>query len=724
MSTAAEHAPLLCGIGDEAAPGIEAQVRIHGELDLPGLELRTVGGRWIHELNPGELALVGDLIGAAHLAVPVVDTPVGGWSVDVATPLDAELRTLAVSAERAATLGCSRLRVMSYPNDGRAERDWADEALRRMRALAREAERASVVLLHENCVGWGSQGAEQSLRMLDQVGSEHLRLLFDIGNGVWYGYDGPSFLEEVLPHVDHVHVKDGLRDVDDKPVASEPGAGAAGLVASLALLRDAGYRGWYSVEPHLVNMLHLNVSGDDEALERSYADYVTALRGLLRRVLPNPSTSLSTDSSLRCLAAEDIGFLLDLMRVPTVSPLEGGDPEATARAQELLVAGAVARGFKVLAHAAPPAAALEGPEVPLPVREFFAADPALLRSQPSVVLALGEAASERRRLVINFHIDTVGPHLEPRLADGTLWGRGAVDAKGPGVAALAGVAAAFAQAPWLNDTVQARVVSVPGEEGGAIGVFGTRWLVDGGHVGRLMVFAEPTGGLAMDSCTASMTLEVRVDGKDSTDDFPDQGHNATVGLGFVAACLARDLGPLADRGRAKVTIAGLRTGPAHNRVYGRGRLLVNIAYPDAATAAELARGAAAALTRARAAFQDEYAGNPLTARLVRDWEHVVSAVWLKQGLPALANRDPAMEELLRSAGFRRHDPDVDGPSFTCDAIWAGGPGRHVVVCGPGRLDTNGAHTDGEHVAIAKLEMYAAGIRDTVVRFGEHVRAGH
>lgn len=209
----------------------------------------------------------------------------------------------------------------------------------------------------------------------------------------------------------------------------------------------------------------------------------------------------------------------------------------------------------------------------------------------------------------------------------------------------------------------------------------------------------------------------RVNGKDSTDDHPAYGHNATVILGFLADFLARRLGPRAAELGAKLCVAGLHTGDAHNRVYGTGELLLNIAYQNAGQAAELAQALEALLPLARAEFAAAHADNPLTAVAVADWDTVVSLDWLKRGLPVLDNRDPAMESLLADVGFARHDGLADGSAFTCDAIWAPGPGRYVAVCGPGRLDTNGAHTPGEFVALADLADYARRIKELVLRFG-------
>lgn len=270
----------LCGIGDEAAPDLAGQLAIHHELGMDAIELRTVDGRGLHELPPGDAADLARRTIVAGLRVPVVDTPVGSWSTTVATGMDGELATLERSAKAAALLGCDRLRVMSYPNDGRPEREWRTESLRRMRMLAREAERLGVTLLHENCQGWAGQSAAHTVRMLEEVASPRLRLLFDTGNGLAYGYDSLDFLRRVLPWVEHVHIKDGIRS-GGKAEFTMPGEGTAHVARCVRRLEEHGYRGYYSLEPHLAHIPHLGLSGDPAALADGYREYARGLVGLL-----------------------------------------------------------------------------------------------------------------------------------------------------------------------------------------------------------------------------------------------------------------------------------------------------------------------------------------------------------------------------------------------------------------------------------------------------------
>ncbi|WP_306317856.1 MULTISPECIES: M20/M25/M40 family metallo-hydrolase [unclassified Streptomyces] len=421
-----------------------------------------------------------------------------------------------------------------------------------------------------------------------------------------------------------------------------------------------------------------------------------------------------TRAATDVLTAADLEWLTELMDVDSVSPLEGGPLDGSADAQRVFLAGARERGFRTAWHEPPAPEILERPEVPAPVRDAARRDLAgFLAGQPSAVVALGTPAPEQRRLVVNFHVDTVGPHVAPHLEGRILHGRGAVDDKGPGIAAAVGVAAAFADDPGLAGRIEVQLASVAGEEGGAMGTYGTRALIDAGFTGRLMVFAEPTGNRFMDACTTAMTPRITVRGEDSTDDHPGEGHNATVLLGFLADFLARKLGPLAHGMGAKLCVSGLHTGHAHNRVYGGGQLLLNIAYPATEQAELLAASLEVLLEEARTEFGHLHAHDPFSRRTVRDWRRIVRLDWLKRGLPTLSNRDPDAELLLTDAGFSRHDALADGSAFTCDAIWAPAPGRYVAVCGPGRLDTNGAHTPGEHVHLDDLNDYARRIKNLV-----------
>ncbi|WP_062210051.1 M20/M25/M40 family metallo-hydrolase [Streptomyces sp. NBRC 109706] len=416
------------------------------------------------------------------------------------------------------------------------------------------------------------------------------------------------------------------------------------------------------------------------------------------------------------LLPDERELLLRLMELPTAGPLEvgaAGPPPRLAAAQRAYAKAAATLGFTVLHHAEADPSAIEGPEVPAAVREAAAASPDFLACQPNMVLRLGPELPRERTVMFNAHLDTVAGGEPPRLDGDRFHGRGAIDAKGPAVALLAGIRAAVAGTPMLGRDIGVLIQLVSGEEGGAMGVFGTRDLVRRGHTGRLNIFCEPTGGRLLPRSTAAMTARVSVHGQDTIDDRPGGGHNATVLLGHVAAHLARRLPGLVPDTR--VCVAGLHTGELHNRVYGTGRLLLNLAYPTTAAGTALEAALERELAAALDLFVEEFAALPDFARTAADARSVVTLDWLKRGLPALDAHDPWAERLVAEAGIPLAAPD--DPAFTCDAIWlAGVDDSYTAVFGPGDLDANQAHAEGEFADAADLEHYAGGVARLLDRF--------
>ncbi|MGH3625321.1 MAG: M20/M25/M40 family metallo-hydrolase, partial [Sciscionella sp.] len=215
----------------------------------------------------------------------------------------------------------------------------------------------------------------------------------------------------------------------------------------------------------------------------------------------------------------DRELLLRLLRIPTVGPLErveGEPPAELRRALRDYATAAAEIGLRPVHNGCASVADATREDVPLAVRR--SATPGFLEAQPSLVLRLGPELPPEVTVMFNVHLDTVSG-LVPVGFDGSRFtGRGAIDAKGPAVALLAGVRAALAADASIGTKVGVLVQAVSGEEGGAMGTIGTRQLVEAGFTGRLNVFCEPTGLRYLPRATASMTACVRVDGRDAIDD--------------------------------------------------------------------------------------------------------------------------------------------------------------------------------------------------------------
>ncbi|MFD0202882.1 MULTISPECIES: sugar phosphate isomerase/epimerase family protein [Saccharothrix] len=243
--------PVLAGITDEAAPDLPGQLAVLAELGWSHVELRTVDGRAVADLGDDEFAVVAKELAARGVRVVCLASRIGGWARPISAPFEDDLAELDVLLRRCAALGTRFVRIMSYPNAGLSPRRWRDRVITRVSMLAELAEAAGVVLLHENCSGWAGTSAERALDLLDAVDNPALKLLFDTGNGVAHGYDGYALLREVVAHVEHVHVKDAAGDR-----FVPPGSGEARVSDCVELLHANGYRGAWSLEPHVALRPH------------------------------------------------------------------------------------------------------------------------------------------------------------------------------------------------------------------------------------------------------------------------------------------------------------------------------------------------------------------------------------------------------------------------------------------------------------------------------------
>ncbi|MEV0618443.1 TIM barrel protein [Nonomuraea sp. NPDC050404] len=283
---------VLAGIGDEAGPGLDEQVAAVSELGWRRLELRAVGGVPLARLGEQPFAAAVERIAAAGISVVCVASKIGDWSRPVTGDFALDLTELNVLARRCPALGTRLVRVMSYPSGGLPDAEWARLARARLRELARRAEDSGLLLVHENCAGWAADRADRMLDLITGIGSPALRLLFDTGNGVPYGYPSVPMLRDIVEYVAHVHVKDAVTAGDGTVGYVPPGEGESEVGACLSLLLAHGYRGALSIEPHLHLRPHLATTPAGTSADTTpgrgdraaFVAYGRALEGLLTKI--------------------------------------------------------------------------------------------------------------------------------------------------------------------------------------------------------------------------------------------------------------------------------------------------------------------------------------------------------------------------------------------------------------------------------------------------------
>jgi len=241
----------LSGFADEISPDPQVQVAVLEALGIGHIEVRGAWDTNIVDLKPEQVSALADLLTSRGMGTSAVASPIG--KVASSVDPDEEVARLRRCVNAAHTLGARYVRIFSFypPGESKPE-DVRDDVLHRMAALARLAEQEDVVLLHENEKDIYGDTPERCLDILESVGSPALRAAWDAANFVQVGVahpfaDGYAMLR---PHLEYLQVKDA-KAADGTVVPAGEGDGE--LEATLTALRDDGYAGFASMEPHLAD---------------------------------------------------------------------------------------------------------------------------------------------------------------------------------------------------------------------------------------------------------------------------------------------------------------------------------------------------------------------------------------------------------------------------------------------------------------------------------------
>src|SRR3954471_7378983 len=264
----------LSGFIDEISPDFTEQCAVAADLGLRFAEVRSAWNINILDLKPEQLTQVKETLADHGLAVSSIGSPIGKIYID--EEFGPHLDRMKHAADVAHELSAPYIRIFSFflPH-GTNPADHRGEVVERMRALARVAEDADVVLLHENEKDIYGDIPSRCLDIVRSVGSPHLRLAWDPANFVQVGVrpytDGYAMLR---PHVAYIQIKDA-RAADGTVVTAGHGDGE--VAATIRALRHDGFDGFFSLEPHLAQTGRTGGFSGPELFERSWKDFTDLL---------------------------------------------------------------------------------------------------------------------------------------------------------------------------------------------------------------------------------------------------------------------------------------------------------------------------------------------------------------------------------------------------------------------------------------------------------------
>jgi len=255
----------LAAITDEFAPDLDRALDAMAECGMTGVELRTIGGQNVVDLDDAEIdrvraAVVGRGMEVLSIASPVFKCVLpGGPELDPRIQQDT-FAARHTAADRPALFdrsmaiarrtGARIVRVFSYWRtvDPAA---CLDRVAAGLRDLAERASAQGLVVGLENEHACNVATGAEAAALLARIDHPSLGIIWDPANAVVVGEAAfPDGYRQIEPsRLVHVHAKD-CRAGADPPEWTEIGRGDVGWSAQIRALAADGYRGAISLETH------------------------------------------------------------------------------------------------------------------------------------------------------------------------------------------------------------------------------------------------------------------------------------------------------------------------------------------------------------------------------------------------------------------------------------------------------------------------------------------
>lgn len=270
------------GFADESAKQFLKQLEAHKILGWEYIEPRMVDGTQIDYLDEASFQIMHNKLLECGIKVSCLGSARGKTPIDDNQhTMDKELAILDRLCIYANRLNSKYIRIMSFSKGSQSDEKWCSEGIARLKDMVLLADKYSVMLVLENCVGYSSLNGDAMVAMLDGVGSDNLKCAFDIGNTMMHGADPWEFYNKVRGYIEYIHVKD-VDSINNKYIY--PGTGEARIVDVLTDLYKMGYEGFISIEPHLATSEHLPELESQVDRWKSYIKYGTMMNDILKAI--------------------------------------------------------------------------------------------------------------------------------------------------------------------------------------------------------------------------------------------------------------------------------------------------------------------------------------------------------------------------------------------------------------------------------------------------------
>ena len=275
----------ITGFTDEINKDFGIQMEGAKKYGLTHIEMRGINGISVGDYDKESIKPIKKQLDENGIKVSAIGSPIG--KIRVNEDFDSHMVAFKNMLDIAQAVDAKYIRLFSFypPETGEDPTPYRDEVLRRMNEFVKAAKGTGVMLLHENEKNIYGDIADRCVDLVESIGSDNLRVIFDPANFVHCGEETyPSAFNKLKNYIEYMHIKDAKRDGGNYP----SGQGEARVKDILQGLKDMGFDGFVSLEPHLSrfeglsaleqDVKYKNLSDDGE---RAFALALNSLKAIL-----------------------------------------------------------------------------------------------------------------------------------------------------------------------------------------------------------------------------------------------------------------------------------------------------------------------------------------------------------------------------------------------------------------------------------------------------------
>lgn len=243
---------LISGFADEISPDFDEQLRVVTSLGMKYISLRTADGKGIADYTAEEVEeKLLPRLQKANVRVSSLGSPIGKIKVDDEEAFEKQLVQMEELCKICKVLDCKFIRMFSFfIPEGKNADDYREIVIEKLKKFDEIAAKYDVVMIHENEKDIYGDIKERCKIILDALGSQHFKAVFDFANFVQCGEDTMECWELLRDHVAYIHIKDAVT-TDKENVLCGTGEGKIAEILKRAI-KEEGYQGFLTLEPHLV----------------------------------------------------------------------------------------------------------------------------------------------------------------------------------------------------------------------------------------------------------------------------------------------------------------------------------------------------------------------------------------------------------------------------------------------------------------------------------------